>query len=563
MASTHRGDSKPRQRRVLPGLLVVLCAALLGGWCAWYLHAATNDPVPDGALGEAASTGSPAAAKSSRHDAPSAPRRPFLEPGRAADDSAGSFTVQLVDALRKPVPAVALVVELAQPNVVDGGDTRAKTLSTDDDGCIQVAGTRGDARIVRLVSMDFCFARPGTADDGMSRLTIQLGRDTQLVVRPNTWMDVSVSYQDGMAYEGRIELDLKPAGIVALDVVDGFVRFLPPLGAAGVEVRAMSRRAGFDDARHAGKVTINPDPIRLVLASSGRHGGIIVVDLVDLPRSQSARIGIAPTFRANGARSIAEYGIGGGQTYRSAVLAPGEYRVFVRESTLTDNAWHDAAAAVTGLVWNGSVIVVDGQDSMLAPELEPCCSLRVRVVNAAGEPISGALVRPAGTAYTRWQEFEKLAPGRCQYGPVPRALTDRDGVALIHGIAAQEQAFAAEGPGYEPQALRVILAAGSITDAGEIRLLEARGTIRVKAVFPPGVTRGTCELLLLQPAGSDVARPVQFDGDEHVVSSLPLRPYAVSLRESSGRFTCNSQSVVLDESRHEVELTFVFRQTGQ
>lgn len=155
-----------------------------------------------------------------------------------------------------------------------------------------------------------------------------------------------------------------------------------------------------------------------------------------------------------------------------------QYKVRVSASTL---AWESEVFSLA----NGETKVIQVPNARAA-------SVRVRVVDAKGNPISGAALMP----YSR---RHAVFPQQAEVWLT--AITDADGVAELGGQPSGNQEYRVEASGKQFRRVRVLVNAGVANDLGQIVLEPAIGEIWIE--LPEGVPEGErIEVELKTPFGT-------------------------------------------------------------
>lgn len=119
-----------------------------------------------------------------------------------------------------------------------------------------------------------------------------------------------------------------------------------------------------------------------------------------------------------------------------------------------------------------------GETKLLYPKILEPAKVRVRVVDAEGVAVAGAVLS-AGTRGAPFSiRYNHLDPP-LQSSATGEALSDADGVAVLEGFPAGTIKFQVFALGYQPWSAFATLDAGQEYDLGEVRLGRAAGRVEI------------------------------------------------------------------------------------
>jgi hypothetical protein len=325
---------------------------------------------------------------------------------------------------------------------------------------------------------------------------------------PVTGVYVDVTYADGTAYEGSarfvqegtqrsILISQGRGELPAMPVADTLVVVSPRRPGYSTLIRTI----GLDEIRSSGVVP-------LVLGKSEQSRAALVARALTPPGEYPPALDVYCTVVYNDVGRVVMRGrmpftLERGLEHSNYQLRPGSYTVTARRG--------EYVAAKT-------VLLLPDQVTEVTLEWALGASVRVAVVDPEGKPLGGAVLRYAEGPYS------EFPPTRTQDGT--RAVTNRNGVAVLSGVAAFEQSFLIEAEGYEVYEFRAFPIAGATLDV-PCRLKPASG--RIIVALSNAVEGGKYAVGYGRPgmlAGSRTKLEIRT-GEELVIDNLPVRPYIV------------------------------------
>ncbi|MCA8914640.1 MAG: carboxypeptidase regulatory-like domain-containing protein [Planctomycetes bacterium] len=200
---------------------------------------------------------------------------------------------------------------------------------------------------------------------------------------------------------------------------------------------------------------------------------------------------------------------------------------------------HEFSVRVTykDLVWQSVVSIERGKNTTAKVEFTTGCTAGVTLLDEQGNPLYGAVIHLDSGSYEDY-------PATTLAGS--RGVSREDGRAIIEGVSSDVRTLVVEAQGFEPQTVNVVLSPGMLSDIGPIHLTRAEGVVTVRLLN----RRPDCgyTVMLIHPAGKggkSTRTNVPVSG-EMVFEALPLRAYMIATTyEEGGRIV--SQNITLSE----------------
>lgn len=351
-------------------------------------------------------------------------------------------------------------------------------------------------------------------------------------------LQVWISYADGVAFEGVAVIELGKSG----DKTITFGKAQPvPLkgvdGSQGLEISLMSRRPGFvfDEFKLTALELSKSNEVHCIIPESGEPNGVITVDVTAFPAEEKLWVRVE---HESGYTVMDSNTLTGGAKYTTGtlrVLRPDKYRVLVMGEQVWQSGWFELHA---------------GEARVLTAEPQEPASAAATLVDENGQPVTNALLyRDTGLYYS--ESDLKIAVNSAREGFA--ASPDSDGAVRLTRLAPGRQILCVQGAGTEIVRSEVMLLPGQQYELGTIRLSPASGsvTVRLRGTVSPGDYR----VEVLQPMGSPVVAPKEFEDGVATVERLPLRKYTVAVCiKATGR--CYSSNIELSESHPNGDIEF-------
>lgn len=462
--------------------------------------------------------------------------------------------------LRSGAPATGVDVQVSHHGAGHPRtpETRTETLTTDLSGTItfQFSASVPTFRI-RLRSRGWRIADQSRGEEGEWYFGSP-GLPT--ILERIEKMDVVVRYADGVPYDG--VLTLLPRGkddsgvsrtTDRYEVAGGAVQIDALVGEAFV-VSVQTRRPGFSGA----SAESSPEaPLRtgaeLVLEYDETDFGIIEVELTAFSPADSLRLMVAET----GPNPSSAYGgsVRGGGVHPTTRLAPGEYRVVVREDVdkMSGLRGRLPFKPVSVRLWeSGPVTVAAGETVRVVAEARLAGAVRARIVDENGQPLSpaGLFIELGTKRPLDWRYLERNYRDEGMWLHFTPHLADEHGVATQPNVAAGKVTLYAEAPGYDYEHIEVECVSGQVIDIGTIQLQPASGVIDVEIKNWDSGRRYTLDLYPF--GGGGLIRSIEVDGPSYRFERLSLRWYSIA-----PNIAASSQNVRLSPDEPYAKVTFI------
>ena len=197
-------------------------------------------------------------------------------------------------------------------------------------------------------------------------------------------------------------------------------------------------------------------------------------------------------------------------------------------------------------VWSARVLVVGSEETHVQVELAEAAAASVCAIDENGEPIQGACLYLDERVHIDY-------PTTARAGS--RALSGRDGIALLSGLPPHVNRLYLEAEGYDQSVIPVVLSSGMTADLGTIRLTPSAGMIEVRLLNASGSR--SYEAMCIHPwgrGGRSTLRLVPRDG-VLVFEKMKFRDYMVAVRPAhGGRVVSKNITLSGDEPKVVVEL---------
>lgn len=352
-----------------------------------------------------------------------------------------------------------------------------------------------DIQVIRLIDIELSVAYddglPFSGEGCFVRQTADPVRPTQVHAENGEWKSGSDSFQ-----------------------VVGGKRALKGIIATDCELWFYTKRAGYD--RYTEKVLARDltDGARLTITiKPSKHPmGCLILDFGD--RQWDRQIPWSYHV-ANIAQPLLKQG--------SLVNSPPEDNKLIINPLLEGE--YRAWVACESLCWQQIIRIKAGQTTEVAVTLTPECKVSVTIQDESGRPLIGAVVLPDTGDVPAF-------PARPRKGFT--GVSNYSGLATLDGLTADTAQVMVAAEGYEPVSLRVSLNPGTVSHAGEVRLVPAEGVLTVRILnAQPGVQYAA---MYNHPSGRGGRSPSQFVGStgEAVFDRLPLRQYLVAVTLAGG-----------------------------
>jgi hypothetical protein len=367
-----------------------------------------------------------------------------------------------------------------------------------------------------------------------------------LFVEPFGRFTIQFLYADRVFYAGEVEVlfGYERSQKFTTDE-QGAITFDCKLGGVATVI-VESKRPAFNGTRAKVSLeTVAQVPVEIVLPDGDARTGTLEIDLGLFPADSDydivVKLSTQPDYPLQNRPTYLGRGAKGGVVHISKPLPAGEY--FVRVHSRQIRA--DAAGLPTCIITQTAPIQIEaGQSKRVTPVPRSSYSVRVRIVDEKGAPISPAVLGINSEAYRRWP-IDDYKPGQTSALPV-FGYADADGIAIAAGICVEVRVLSVEAPGYELQDIEVSPSEGAVVDAGNVVLKKAQGAIEIQLEGEGTGKLAEYEIQLLQPLGQVVYGPTAFTGTTFKIEGLPLRRYTISIKDLSGRTAAYSQNVDLD-----------------
>lgn len=243
------------------------------------------------------------------------------------------------------------------------------------------------------------------------------------------------------------------------------------------------------------------------------HDRVPTFSLVLINNSQGGRV----------ASRLSETPMPSNRIHRVAALASGDYSAIV----IVGDATHFE-----------DVTVRNGEAKLIKVGTARSAAAAVRVTDATGQPVPGAILRIAGAWHT-------IYPAANTPGMI--AVADATGSACLEHLPTSVSALQVEARGFELFSVPVSLVGGQTADLGVVSLSPARGAITVQVVNMESGAR--YRVGCIAPGDAAGAKPESLPDDGEVVfTALPCRACTIFLVPFDGGPVV-SETVILTAQR--------------
>jgi hypothetical protein len=367
------------------------------------------------------------------------------------------------------------------------------------------------------------------------------------VYSPLTY-SLDIRYEDGATWEGELSMTV-PTKMTpqTIQVIAGRLDGLIVPDGVEAYVCAFSRRGGFDSKAEQW-IGGDRDPSRSIELILPRDTETtLALIMIDLSSFGSAKVTItcSDLRPMNGTPVLTQLSCqhtNGGRVHIIGHHRAGNYNV---------------SAMTQDLGWDSGIFHLAEQETcLLQPIVEPCGTVSCKVFDAEGNPLPDARVSVSRGRFPQWDIWKTDLPGWCEVGV--RCRADEFGQCTLYGIPPGQLEVEVNARGFELVVIPCNIAAGNLLDLGEVRLLQATGSIQMQLTGVKADAK--YEAVLYQTGSSPVDDAVSFDDSGYLdLQRVQLRTYTIVVRQCGGGWA-TSKFVELSADNPTVRLDFEVRQ---
>jgi hypothetical protein len=420
-------------------------------------------------------------------------------------------------------------------------------LTMDSEGCAELEVPRNSAVVLMTddeylaPSNSLQFNRMATVDlPGQSWVVDCFGvteKHAVLTVRACVDIPVTIAFEDGEAFSGSVvclvgeppttRMHTRPRVDIRLDGESGFVIPLVPQESR-VTVRVSAGRDGY--ARDLTRIVheAKPESWNIVVPErmdADSRG--IIVELPGLAPDQSVRVrflassgSFVATPRLTGPGEVSSPERAGRNTPRMRAFIEG-----IDNELVGDTGW---------------VVLESGVWKRVRPELTPASSVTLRVVDADGKPVSGAVVMTIPDIYaTEKMLTRSVGTNRKAFAQG----TDEGGRVKFSRVPPGTHTYYLEAWGFARTPVQVdVPGSGQVVDLGDV-VIQAldetnHGTVTISLLNAK--SPADYETAVFYFDGTDIRSRQPFDEDAtSSFGALPLREYLLIVRHKPTRYIWN------------------------